>query len=184
MLNSLFCWETAGFIFVVIVGSLLHFVYQWSGNNLIVGMISPVNESTWEHLKLLFIPMLLFSIIEYLFIGKLFPTFFTAKSFGVILGMFAIVAVFYTYTGIVGKHYLWADILTFMIGVAAAYRYSWKIISKYQVRNGMDWVGSIVIAILLICFVVFTFFPPQIPLFLDPVSKTYGISKKFPPRRH
>lgn len=177
MLNSLAYWEIAGFIFVVVFGSLLHFVYRWSGNNSIVGIISPVNESTWEHLKLLFVPMLLFSIIEYFVAGKAYPNFIAAKSLGVLLGMFAIVVIFYTYTGIVGKHYLWADILTFIIGVAVAYLYSWKRINTYQLRSGLCWVGLIIV-IVLISFVIFTFTPPRIPLFLDPVSKNYGVPKR------
>lgn len=178
MLNSLAHWEVAGFIFVVVFGSLLHFVYRWSGNNPIVGIISPVNESTWEHLKLLFVPMLLFSIVEYFVVGKEYTNFIAAKSLGILFGMLAIVVIFYTYTGIVGKHYLWADILTFIIGVAVAYLYSWKAITRYQARSGLGWIGLIIVMVILICFAVFTFSPPQIPLFLDPVSKRYGIPKK------
>lgn len=177
MLNSLARWEIAGFLFVVVFGSLLHFVYRWSGNNLIVGMISPVNESTWEHLKLLFVPMLLFSAVEYFVVGKAAPDFIAAKSLGILFGMVAIVALFYTYTGIIGEHYLWADILTFVIGVAIAYLYSWKIISKSQAHRNLDWAGFLLV-IVTIGFLVFTFSPPKIPLFLDPVSKGYGISKR------
>lgn len=177
MQNSLAYWEIAGFIFVVVFGSLLHFVYRWSGNNPIVGIISPVNESTWEHLKLLFVPMFLFSIIEYFVVGKEYANFIAAKSLGIVFGMLVIVAVFYTYTGILGEHYLWADILTFIVGVAVAYLYSWKVSSRFQARNGLNWVGLIVV-IVLIFFAVFTFSPPQIPLFLDPVSKKYGIQKR------
>ena len=46
------------FIFISVLGVLLHFTYEWSGNNPIVGLFSATNESTWEHLKLLFFPML------------------------------------------------------------------------------------------------------------------------------
>ena len=57
-------WEIAEFIFIAIVGTLLHFVYDWSGQNPAVGIIAPVSESTWEHLKLLFMPALLFTLIQ------------------------------------------------------------------------------------------------------------------------
>ena len=50
----------------VILGTLLHFTYQWSGRNPVIGIFSAVSESTWEHLKLLAIPMLLFLFPEYL----------------------------------------------------------------------------------------------------------------------
>ena len=52
-----------GYIAVAILGTLLHFVYEWSGSNMIVGLFSSTNESTWEHMKLAFYPMLIFSII-------------------------------------------------------------------------------------------------------------------------
>ena len=63
-------WEIAEFIFIAIVGTLLHFVYDWSGQNPAVGIIAPVSESTWEHLKLLFMPALLFTLIQEAVIGK------------------------------------------------------------------------------------------------------------------
>ena len=43
-------------IFTFILGTLLHFTYKWSEENAIVGIFSAVNESTWEHLKLLYFP--------------------------------------------------------------------------------------------------------------------------------
>ncbi len=178
MKNNLACWEIIGFIFVVILGSLLHFVYQWSGSKRVVGLFAPVNESTWEHLKLLFIPMLLYSIVEYFAVGKHYPNFIVAKALGIVFGMIAIVAIFYTYTGIVGKHFLWADILTFVLGVAVAYLYSWEIINKQPISLNSQITGIILVLVLTFCFAIFTFSPPQIQLFLDPVNKGYGISTK------
>ena len=55
-------------IFVWFLGTLLHFAFEWSGNNLFVANFSSVNESTWEHLKLLFYPMLLTTIIGYFYL--------------------------------------------------------------------------------------------------------------------
>ena len=55
------------FIIVVLVclvlGTLLHFTYEWSGEDKIVAIYSAVNESTWEHLKLVFYPMTIMAII-------------------------------------------------------------------------------------------------------------------------
>jgi len=172
--NGLIRWEIIGFIFVVIFGSLLHFVYQWSGNNQLVGLFAPINESTWEHLKLLLVPMVLFSIVEYFAIGKNYPNFIAAKALGIVLGMIAIVAIFYTYTGILGNHFLWADILTFILGVAIAYLYSWRIINKQPIGPIAQIIGIILVVMLALCFVILTFSPPHIPIFLDSVTKSYG----------
>lgn len=167
--------EFSGFIFVIVVGTLLHFAYKYSENNRLVGILSPVNESTWEHLKLLFTPMLFYSIFEYLGIGKNINNFIAAKSIGIVLGLLAIVISFYTYTGILGRHFLLADILTFVIGVTVAYGFSWRVI-----QNGNNISDAVFILIILfaVCFIIFTFCPPHIALFLDPVSKSYGMTHK------
>lgn len=57
------------FLFISILGTLLHFTYEWSQNNAIVGLFSAVNESTWEHLKLLFFPMFFLTLFE-LFLSR------------------------------------------------------------------------------------------------------------------
>lgn len=145
-----------------------------------MGTFASVNESTWEHLKLLFVPMLLFSSVEYFVIGKNYPNFIPAKALGMLLGMIAIVIIFYTYTGILGKNYLWADILTFVLGVAVAYLYSWQIINKQPIGTSANVIGIILVLVLTLCFVLFSFDPPHIPLFLDPVTKSYGASLKAP----
>ncbi|HEX2985477.1 MAG TPA: DUF6512 family protein [Caproiciproducens sp.] len=171
-------WELAGFLFTVLFGSLLHFVYNWTGKNSLVGVFAPVNESTWEHLKLLFVPILFFSIVEYFAVGKNFPNYITAKSFGVVLGMLVIVIAFYTYTGIIGEHFLWADILTFLFGAAVAYAYSWSKITGDRFSEKTQFLGLSLLAVFIAFFVLFTFYPPHIGLFLDPVTNKYGVPDK------
>lgn len=169
-------WEIVGIIFVVVVGTLIHFVYGWSGDMAVVGALAPVNESTWEHLKLLFTPYLLISIVEFCLAGRRLPGFFDAKAAGAVAGLGTIVALFYTYSGIIGKNYLWADILTFIIGVAVAYAVSLRRLKTYRKsERGFGVPGVIILALFLVAFVVFTFYPPHIGLFLDPVTGGYGI---------
>lgn len=171
-------WELVGFLFTVIFGSLLHFFYQWSGECRIIGVFAPVNESSWEHLKLIFVPMLLFSVAEFLAFGKSKRGFLPIKVMAVLLGMGLILILFYTYTGIIGENFLVADILTFIIAVAAAYRYSCSHLQKEGDWKTAEIVCAwITLLILAACFVLFTFYPPHIGLFLDPVSGTYGIAQ-------
>lgn len=54
-----------GVFFVLAAGSLAHFLYDWTGSNAIAGLFVPVNESVWEHMKLLFFPMLLYCALEH-----------------------------------------------------------------------------------------------------------------------
>jgi hypothetical protein len=48
-----------GILFISLLGSLIHFLYDLSGKSLLVGLIAPINESVWEHLKLPLVPTLL-----------------------------------------------------------------------------------------------------------------------------
>lgn len=59
-----------GFFVVGILGTLFHFVYDWSGQLWLVGLFAPVNESTWEHMKLLFVPMLIYIMLGNLYIKR------------------------------------------------------------------------------------------------------------------
>ena len=60
-------WQAAGFALVTFGGTILHFLYDWTGGSILVTPFSGVNESTWEHMKLLFWPLFLFSVIQRLF---------------------------------------------------------------------------------------------------------------------
>ena len=87
-----------GTVFVLILGSLSHFFYEWSGSNFIVGLLSPVNESTWEHIKLLYFPMLLYSLIAIPTQKSDYPCITSAFAAGILIGVLLIPVLFYTYT--------------------------------------------------------------------------------------
>ena len=62
--KKLLLYLITGIIFTFLAGTLLHFAYEWSGTNFWVGLFAPVSESTWEHMKLLFFPMLIYSMVS------------------------------------------------------------------------------------------------------------------------
>ena len=174
MEKALFRWELIGFLFILVFGTILHFVYGWSGENPSVALIAPVNESTWEHLKLLFIPGLLYGIAEYFAIGRKTGGFVFTKFVAMLLGLLAIVVLFYTYTGIVGTNYVWADISTFVVGAALMFCFTVK---KMPLSSDArtDLIGLFFFFVLMVIFILMTFFPPHIALFRDPVTHTYGV---------
>ena len=55
--------EILGAVIVCVLAPLMHFVYDWSGGNTVVGLLAATNESVWEHTKLIYFPMLIYSII-------------------------------------------------------------------------------------------------------------------------
>lgn len=162
-------WQILGVAFSVVLGTLLHFTYQWSGKSVFIGIFSAINESTWEHLKLLYTPILLFGILEYFMYGKIIRNFIPVKASSILIGMIMIIVSFYTYVGIIGQNFLWLDILTFVLGVLASYWYSLFFLqTTYLCSNCAIRVGWVILVLLVLGFTLFTFSPPNIGLFSNP----------------
>ncbi len=176
MIHSIKKSYILGTIFTILFGTILHYVYKWSGNNPLVGIFGAVNESTWEHLKLLFWPAFIFTIAEYIIIGKDYNNYITAKAASFFVGIALIVSLFYTYTGIIGDNYLALDILVFLISVIISQYIGYKItVSNHKVSKKINSISLIAIVILVVAFIRFTFNTPQISLFKDPITGKFGI---------
>lgn len=169
-MNNLKSYTLAGTIFVLVYGTLSHFFYEWSNDNPLIGLFSPINESVWEHMKLLFFPMLLFTSITILKLKDIYPCITSSFLSGVLLGTGLIPVLFYTYTGILGYNLLFFDICSFIIAVIVAFYFSYKMTLSCNNQKYTN-VLRFVVGILLICFILFTFFPPDIALFADPSLK-------------
>ena len=89
-------YTVAGILFTIGVGSLAHFIYQWTGENPAAALFVPVNESTWEHMKMLFYPMLLLILIGFIFFEHQHPGLLFAATTGLCAGLAAIPFIFYT----------------------------------------------------------------------------------------
>lgn len=170
-MNKITKFETASFIFASIVGTLMHFVYEFSNGSPIVALIAPVNESVFEHLKLTFFPLLAFAVFEYFFIGKIHSGFFLIKAKAILLGVLSVIVLYYTYTGIIGKNYMIPDVLIFYISVLISTLY---FVKKYKKNESKNLAGILIFILVWIVFIVFTFKTPHINLFLDPRG-FYGI---------
>lgn len=168
--------KIVGILFTILLGTLLHFVYEWSNYNLIVAFFAPVNESVWEHLKLLFFPTLLYSLIEYQYYGKYYANYIPSITLGLIAGLLSIVVLYYTYSGILGHNVLVIDILIFMISVIITQYISYYIL-KNQLFLDVSNANSLLVLIgITLIFFMFTYKPPMCELFKDPIYHTYGIN--------
>ncbi|MDP4133428.1 MAG: DUF6512 family protein [Bacillota bacterium] len=158
-----------GVIFVLILGTLLHFTYKWSGGNNFVALFSATDESTFEHLKLLFWPFLIFTVIEYFVYGKEYGRFICIRLLSVLFGMAIIIVTFYTYTGVLGFNLLPLDIITFLLGVIGAFYLSYKLLhGAYSLRDPRQIFCTFIWIVMIACFIVWTFHPLNIGLFISP----------------
>jgi len=171
--KSLLFYEIIGIFFILLVGSMLHFTFELSGNNKIVAAFSAVNESVWEHLKMGFWPAVLYAGIEYRKF-KSANNFLFAKFIGIYMIPISIVVLFYSYTAFT-EHNLVMDILIFVFAVIIGQTASYKLL---KARNVPKWFGTLSLIALIslgIAFVVMTFYTPQLKIFMDPISGKYGI---------
>ena len=123
-------WEVLGLLFVLAAGNLLHFVYDWTGQSPVVGALAAVNESVWEHMKLLTTPWVLWSIAELVAVGRSGLPVTAARAAGLLAGLAAIPMLFYTYQGVLGRDLMWLDIAIFQIAVLLGFWVSWTVLRR------------------------------------------------------
>ena len=173
MKRDLFLWQLAGFAVTSLGGTLLHFWYEWSGQSPWVAPFSGVNESTWEHMKLLFYPCLVFSLIQGFFFREE-AGFWKVKLRGTLGGLLLIPVLFYTYNGAFGKSPDWLNISIFFVSAASVYYGELRAFRRGTARGSI--LPLVLLGVLAALFVSFTFAPPELPLFCDPLTGTYGVS--------
>ena len=167
-------WQTAGFALTSLGGTLLHFLYDWTGGSILVAPFSGVNESTWEHMKLLFWPLFLFALVQRLFFKEQ-ENYWCVKLLEILLGLALIPVLFYTYNGVFGKSLDWINIVIFYISAGLVFLFEQWVLKQDRLQCERPQLAFAVICLIGALFVVLTFAPPQIPLFRDPLAGTYGI---------
>lgn len=167
-------WQMVGFVFTGLLGTVLHFFFDWTGGSLPAALVSAVNESIWEHMKLLFYPMVLAAWIEYKIWGREAPSFWWIKFGGILTSLVLIPVLYYTYTGALGVCADWFNITIFFLAAAAAYWLETRLFIKAAHCQLPAWTAVSGIILLGLAYTVLTFWQPRIPFFQDPVTGTYG----------
>ena len=174
MKRSVGLWQLVGFAVTSLGGTVLHFLYDWLGKAAWVAPFSGVNESTWEHMKLLFWPMLAFALLQSLFFRDR-ADFWCIKLRGTLTGLMLIPVLFYTYNGVIGRSPDWINIAIFFISAAVVYLYEARLFKAHKPSCSASKLSFAVLCIIGVLFIVFTFLTPQIGIFMDPLTETYGV---------
>ena len=178
-----------GFLFVSILGTLAHFFYDWSGQNPVVGLFCPVNESTWEHMKLIFFPMLFYYCFTYSKLEKCYPFSSSTYPLSILIGTWLIPIIFYSYSGILGFHLAVLDILTFYVSVFFAFLFFYVLTkdtpSSLESKTDLSrqnkiylWLMklkplfNLPVFLFVLLFILFTYHPPMLGIFEQPEALT------------
>ena len=178
MRRRLMRWELFGFLLTAALGTVLHFVYDWTRGSPLAAIVSATNESTWEHMKLLFVPVFLFTIAAFFVFADPFRNFLAVQGTAVLLGLTAIPVLFYTLNGAFGKTPDWINIGIFFLADALVYFTSYRLLTRGALRAGV-WqvVGFLLFWLLAFLFLLFTYRPPELALFRDPTNGLYGLQQ-------
>ena len=173
MKKDLSVWQLSGFVFATALGTILHFLLGWT-EAWVFAPVSAVNESTWEHMKILFFPMLIFAFIQSRFLGDDYEGFWWIKLIGIFVATTGIAVLFYTIGGAFGRTPGWVNVLIFFFAAGGGYLLEWWLFKK-KLSWSKSWIALLLLSVVAIAYMIFTFFPPLLPLFQDPLTGTYGV---------
>lgn len=168
-MNDLKRFCVIGFVVTTVLGIISHFVYDWTGGGFLIGLFFPVNESTWEHMKLLFFPMFLFAMVAGKRMERQYPCIYNGMFTGILVGLMLIPTLFYTYSGILGYHVSWANIAVYVISVFVAYVVVYRVTK--MCKNKDSKILRAVMYALVFAFMVFAVYPPELGLFQVPAPE-------------
>ena len=161
-------------IIISVVGTLFHFLYELSHHNKIMALFAAVNESTWEHIKIALTPTILYSLYDGFCYGTN-PNYFFAKVLSLLTIIVVIPLIFYSYTGIIKRHVLIIDILSFYIAIALSQFLFYRILKMPALPFTINYLGAVGTFIVFGIYMTATLFPVKNFLFKDPLTKEYGI---------
>ena len=165
--------QIIGFIFTGIAGVLLHFLFDWANQSVLAAPFSAVNESIWEHIKLLFFPMFAFALAESRYSES--KNFWCVKLISIVSALVLTPVLYYTINGAFGPTPDWVNIAIFFVAVAIGYIIEYVLFRNNSIECNSPQTPFVVLWLIVLVFAWFTFFPPQISLFRDPITGTYGI---------
>lgn len=144
--------EIIGLVFSMIVGTLGHFLYEWSYNNKFIGFWFSKGESTWEHMKLGITPIILWTTLEFFTFD--FTNLFFAKFLSIITFSVCLIILYYGYKLIIKKNILFLDILIFYISLWVSSLVSVDIMVK-NIGTFLNLIGFV--GIIFVIYLYFKF---------------------------
>ena len=168
-------WKIISPIILFIISFPIHFLYTLFPN-IITSFFAPVNESTFEHMKMIYTSYLIFSIIEYFYLKKknIKVNNITINPF--ISGLFNIFIflLIYQLRFILNETMTLTFIMLFISYIITSF-ISFKILSCRKLVN--KYLGIILTLVIYIPFIYYTYNPLHTNFFYDTKNEIYGLKK-------
>lgn len=170
-------WIVIGIPCLFLLCSGMHFLYELSGHHLLVGLFAPINESIWEHMKMVLLPMFLWWTVYYVIVhNKIYVLkrcWFGGAFIAVTISLVIIPIGYYSYTHAFGVESVLIDVLILFIAIVIG-----QVAGLFFYHSGKTMNERLAISILciyILLFIFFTLYPFPIPLFTDSLTGKRGI---------
>lgn len=156
---------------------LWHFVYDLIPN-FFTAIFFPVNESIWEHMKIIFGVIIFGSLISLILMQKFkikYNNFYVEIIIKAILGVIFYLAIFIPLYNIFGEN-MFISITLMLITYIVMEFIGYKIL----LLDELD-IKILPIILIVLCYILFallTFYPPHYSIFFDETKLIYGIPEK------
>lgn len=160
-------------IAISIIGTLAHFVYEWTHHNRTIGLFTAVNESTWEHIKIALTGAFLWGLYD-CFVYDCLPNYFLAKLTSLLVIAITIPAIFYFYRLFAKKSILALDISLFFIAIILGQLSFFGILVAPTTPYIVEYLATIGLFIFFGAYMTLTLKPLKTILFKDPITGKFG----------
>ena len=162
---------------IFIISFLAHFMYDLFPN-VITSFFFPVNESIWEHMKILFTSTMIYGLFDYLIMKKfnikynnLLLELFITSFLNVIIYLIIYIPIYLLY----GENIIIS--ISLMIIVYSITKYIGYYILKQKEYRLLNIISIFLVIICYFIFIYLTYKPSHNYLFYDTVEDKYGISE-------
>lgn len=164
-----------GFFVISITGTMLHFLFKYSGKSIFLAPFSAVNESVWEHLKIAVLPIMFWTFIEFITLKFRRDNLWTSLLVKIITAMLSITLLYYIYSLIYGTHNLVINLIIFYFSILISQILGYKVVTGRRVNIKLEERSKYIVIFIFLLFIIFTFIPPKFKIFKDEVTSTYGV---------
>lgn len=150
-----------GFFVVGILGTLFHFAYDFFNRPLFLSFMLPIDESIFEHLKLIFFPTIIYMLIDLKINKENRREYFISYIYNIFIANIITIVFFYTYYGMLGKNIDFVNIAIYFIAILSIF------INLSEITNISKTKAIILGIIMLGSLIIFTYYKPNIPFFTE-----------------
>ncbi len=161
------------FFIIAIFGTVFHFTHNWFKKGIILHLISAINESTWEHMKLLIVPTILVTIFQYITVYSQYNNFWFSILTLLIIETLSIPLIFEPLRIYFKKVSLLFTITLFYLSIIIGLIFQYSVL-VYEISIISELLSMILVILYISIYWIFTYYPPKLFIFKDPVYKRYG----------